>query len=272
MQVKVYFRLVFIISFSLAISVLGHGQVVMLKGQLLDASTKEAVVGATVQVDESGSVSDLEGRFNLQINKSDSTEIVIKYVGYETVRLRLAIEGDTMILPTFFLDAAPKLIDEVTVTAGKFEKPLGESTVSIEILKPALLEQTNTTSIDDVLDKVPGVAIIDGQANIRGGSGFSYGAGSRVVLLLDDIPALQADAGFPTWDDFPVENIAQMEIVKGASSSLYGSSALNGVINVRTGYATDEPSTKISVFATSFLSPRDKVKKWWRKSTIELRF
>ena len=88
------------------------------------------------------------------------------------------------------------------MTAGKFEKPLGEVTVSLDVLKPRLIQNTNATSVDNVLVKVPGVTIVDGQASIRGGAGFSYGAGTRVLILVDDIPALQADAGFPNWSDF----------------------------------------------------------------------
>jgi len=74
------------------------------------------------------------------------------------------------------------LLNTATVTSGKFEKPLGEVTVSLEVLQPDLIESNNATSVDDILDKVPGVTIVDGQANIRGGSGYSYGAGSRVLL------------------------------------------------------------------------------------------
>ena len=61
------------------------------------------------------------------------------------------------------------------------------------------------------MEQVPGVTIIDGQANIRGGSGFSYGAGSRVLLLVDDLPMLAADAGDIKWSFLPVENLEQVE-------------------------------------------------------------
>ena len=240
----------------------------LLQGTLRDQDTGEPVVAATIQSEGKGTLSDLEGNFELLVPQVDTILVLIKYVGYRTWRQLFAMDEDTIQMGLISLVTEVKLMNEVTVTTGKFEKPLSESTVSIEILKPALLEQTNTTSIDDVLDKVPGVAIIDGQANIRGGSGFSYGAGSRVMLLLDDIPALQADAGFPTWDDFPVENIAQMEIVKGATSALYGSSALNGIINVRTGYATEEPSTKFALFGTAYLAPRDQSRKWWSRAPL----
>ncbi len=108
--------------------------------------------------------------------------------------------------------------------------------------------------------------MIDGQANIRGGSGYSYGAGSRVMLLLDDMPALQSDAGFPNWGDMPVENIGQVEVLKGAASASYGSSALNGIINIRRAEPTSTPLTKISTGYTLFMDPKDPEKKWWDSS------
>ncbi|MCB0688961.1 MAG: TonB-dependent receptor, partial [Saprospiraceae bacterium] len=198
-------------------------------------------------------------------------ELSVSYVGFETYNQTLEIAGDSFYVE-IPLKPSASLLGEVTVTTGKYEQSVGETTASIEILKPALLEQTNTTSIDEVLGKVPGVSIIDGQANIRGGSGYSYGAGSRVLVLVDDIPAYQADAGYPNWDDFPVENMAQMEVVKGAASALYGSSALNGIINLRTAYAKENPETKASVFYGMATTPRDENKKWWGKVPAEKGF
>ena len=103
--------------------------------------------------------------------------------------------------------------------------------------------------MEDAIDFIPGVSIIDGQANIRGGSGWSYGAGSRVQLLVDDLPQLTADANDVKWNFLPVENLEQIEVIKGASSVLFGSSALNGVINIRTAYPRDTPIAKINFFA-----------------------
>ena len=154
----------------------------------------------------------------------------------------------------------------MTVTASKYEQRVSESTVSIEVLQSDYISSTNASSAEDVLDKVPGVQMVDGQANIRGGSGFSYGAGSRVLLLVDDMPALQVDAGFPNWNDLPIEATEQVEIVKGASSSLYGSSALNGIINLRRIKPGVKPRTELSVSSTLYSDPSDPDeygKKWF---------
>jgi iron complex outermembrane receptor protein len=106
----------------------------------------------------------------------------------------------------------------------------------------------------------------DGQASIRGGSGFSYGAGSRVLMLVDEMPMISADASDIKWNYLPIENLEQVEVVKGASSVLYGSGALNGVVNLRTAFARSEPRTQATLFYGSYDAPRN-VYKWWSGSS-----
>ena len=74
----------------------------------------------------------------------------------------------------------------------------------------------NATSLDMILEKTSGISILDGQPSIRGGSGFSYGVGSRVLMLVDDLPMISGDAGDIKWNYLPVENINQIEIIKGS--------------------------------------------------------
>ncbi len=244
-----------------------HGlqaQTYKLKGTISDATNKLPIIGANIRIGTSGTVSNESGIFEIEV-ASKVDQLLISYVGYADQKIDLSslsnlAEIDITLVPQEYL------LQTTTVTAGKYERPLGEVTVSLEIIKPRLLENINTTSIDEVLDKVPGVHIIDGQANIRGGSGFSYGAGTRVMLLIDDVPALQADAGFPNWDDIPVESVDQIDVLKGASSTLYGSSALNGIINVRSAFAKSEPVTKVSTFTTLFMNPSDTSLAWWNKN------
>lgn len=248
---------------------LAFSQNATLNGVVKDASNNELLTGVTVKAGETGTATDTRGVYSLSL-PAGNYEITFTFIGYEpktqTVRL---LPGQVMEL-NLQLGDADNLLQTATVTSGKFEKPLGEVTVSLDVLKPRLIENTNTTSVDEVLVKVPGVSVIDGQASIRGGAGFSYGAGTRVLLLVDDIPALQVDAGFPNWDDFPVENIAQMEVLKGAASALYGSSAMNGIINIRTGFAKDKPETNVALFSKVWGTPKDKNKKWWGNDTSSI--
>ncbi len=234
-----------------------------LSGTVTDALTDEALAGVTIRAGEKGAVTDVNGLYKIVFDAAGTYQVSCAYTGYENknVTIRLA-NGEAQVLD-IQLANADNLLQQATVTAGKYEKALGEVTVSMDVLKPRLIESVNSTSVDEVLVKVPGLNIIDGQASIRGGAGFSYGAGTRVLMLLDDIPALQPDAGLPNWDDFPVENIAQVEVVKGAASALYGSSAMNGIINLRTGYAKDQPETSAAIFGKTWGDPVDERQKWW---------
>ena len=233
-----------------------------LTGTLTDSLTGEALIGASVSdpLGDTGTVTDVTGRYALSLSSGWHT-IEFSYLGYET------ISRDVMMNDNIVIDAqlgeSSTILETTTITGSRYEKSLAKSVVSINVIKPQLIDNNNINIIDKLLDKIPGVQMIDGQANIRGGSGFSYGAGSRVLLLIDDVPAFQADAGRPLWDDIPVENISQIEVLKGASSALYGSAALNGIINIRTGYATAEPQTKAYTSYTYFMDPQDDRKKWW---------
>lgn len=237
-------------------------QQALLTGRVTDAKTGEPLIAATISLQGKGTVTNFDGFYELEANAGQHP-LKASYVGYETYETVVDLpEGGTIEL-NMALEPRATVLETATVTSGKFEKPLSKVTVSLEVLQPGLIENTGKVSIDEALEKLPGVTIIDGQANIRGGSGYSQGAGSRVLLLVDDIPILSADAGFPNWDDVPIENIAQVEVVKGAGSALYGSSALNGIINVRTAYAKSAPETEGAVFYTHHFSPEDERLKWW---------
>lgn len=241
-------------------------QSVIVTGKVRDAANGESLTGVYVRAGLSGAVTDASGAYQLELSPG-THEIEFQYLGYETQRRTIRVASGERPTLDVALNNSDMLLQTATVTAGRFDKPLGEVTVSLDVLKPRLLESTNAVSVDNTLTKVPGVSIVDGQAGIRGGAGFSYGAGTRVLILVDDIPILQADAGFPNWSDFPVENIAQIEVLKGAASALYGSSAINGIINIRTGFAKDRPETEIAVFGKAWGDPKDDFRKWWGTDT-----
>ena len=246
----------------LAVLSFGYGQDATLRGRVVDAQDKTPLISASILLGQTGTISDLDGAFELKI-PAGTYQLTVTYVGYEPYRQSVKLTAGETLEVNIELVQSANLLQAATVTSGKHERALGEVTVSLDVIKPSLLENTNQTGLDGLLDKVPGVSLVGDQANIRGGSGFSYGAGSRVLLLIDDMPIYQADAGLPQWEDVPIENIEQVEVVKGAASALYGSSALNGIINVRTAYARSEPETKLAPFYKFYDAPKNKAAKWW---------
>ncbi len=154
-------------------------------------------------------------------------------------------------------------VDAVQIRVGKFDKPLEDQTVSMEIIRPELIENKNTRSIETALDQTPGLNILDGEPQIRGGSGFTFGVGSKVAVIVDDMPMLSGDAGRPEWGFIPVENIHQIEVTKGAASVLSGSSALSGAIHIRTAFPGLKPKTKVNVYSGFYSKPSVEGSDWW---------
>ena len=245
-----------------------------LSGILMDSVEQEPMLGAEIRVNDlegnfvSGTTSDfLEGKYSLTLNEG-SYQLNCSYMGYAPFSTKITIKKGVNTTLNINMAEEVNVLKIVTKTASRFEQSVGKSSISIDVVKPDLVDNINATKVDEVVDKVPGVTVVDGQANIRGGSGFSYGAGSRVLLLVDDLPLLTGDAGQPNWRDIPVENISQIEVVKGAASALYGSSALNGIINIRTAYAKNKPFTKVSLFQTSFMLPKRPETAWWTRDNV----
>lgn len=225
-------------------------------GIISDAKSKETLPGAEVMANGSGTAADDNGNYTISLPPG-KYDLEFSYIGYESKKITVTVKPGGKQTLNIELGDNVMILDVTTVTATKHEKPLGEVTVSLDVVKPKLAENVNATQVGDVVQKVPGVSIIDGQANIRGGSGYSYGAGSRVLMLLNDMPILDGAAGLPNWNDLPVENLEQIEVVKGAASALYGSSALNGIINIRTAEARSKPVLKFSTFGSIFERPSE---------------
>ena len=215
-----------------------------LTGVVMDGFTREPLIGVTIlnKDDGTGTVTDMDGRYALDV-KQTPAHIQFSYVGYQTE------EKVFKTIPAKFellLQANNEVLDEVVVTAGRFEQKMTDVTVSIEVLKPEAIRQQAPTDLSSTLQTLPGVEIVDKQPSIRGGGGWTYSVGSRCQVLMDGMTILNPKTGEINWNNVPLENVAQVEVVKGAASVLYGSSALNGVINVRTQRPGLEPQTKVS--------------------------
>ena len=242
-----------------------HAQSVILTGTVRDSIQSDPLTGVSVYASSSNATRTNEsGQFKLNLSPGNY-QLKFTYTGFETlVREVQLLQGQNLDID-ILLKAKSKELNLVTVSGSRFEKRAAEEVVSIEVIKPQYIQNTANNSMDEALQRVPGVDVVENQVNIRGGSGWSYGAGSRVLVMVDDMPMLTADAGDAKWDFLPIENCEQIEVLKGASSSLYGSSALNGVINFRTGFARNKPRTKIMLYNGMYGNPANKDWKWWGK-------
>jgi iron complex outermembrane receptor protein len=255
---------IFFAAMIISLGLFGQGQGTF-KGTIRDKQTNEPLIGANIilKLDRSfGTAADINGQFSMVLNRG-SYIFEISYTGMKTDSVSFHIEADQVIERNIYLEPFVSQLQGVEVKAGKFERPIEEQTVSMEIIKADLIEAKNTQNIQTILDYTPGLNILDNEPQIRGGSGFTFGVGSKVAVLVDDMPMVSGDAGRPYWDFVPVENIEQIEVVKGASSVLSGTSALSGAIHIRTALPGDKPLTKITAFTGAYTAPKESFQKWW---------
>jgi outer membrane cobalamin receptor len=260
----------FMRNFTLSLFLLIAGTIskaqVSVKGKIKDKLTGDGLIGVAVIADsKTGGVSDLNGNYSLTLPEGKHS-LEFRLLGYTTFSRQIDGKAGDSLVVDVVLETSARALDMVVVSAGKFEQKLGDVTVSMEVITPQLVENKNTTSLENIIDQVPGVNVTDGQANIRGGSGYSYGGGSRVLLLVDDMPLLSADAGDIKWNFLPIENLQQIEVIKGASSALFGSSALDGVINIRTAYPTSTPQSSIVMYSGIYDNPERPELVWWKNN------
>lgn len=243
-----------------------EAQDITISGTIKDASNQEALIGATIVVpeDKIGTNSDANGNYSLKITPKGRAfiQLQISYTGFSKQVVDIPLDQGN-ISRDIILESEAFTTDDVVITASKgFEQKQSDLTVSIEVVKQDAIDKQATTNMDRILTQIPGIDVLDGQVSIRGSSGFAYGVGSRVMVMMNGLPLLSGDAGSIDFRLIPVDNIGRIEVVKGASSMLYGSSALGGVINIITDDPGDEPLTSVRLRAGFYDQPKFKALDW----------
>ena len=132
-------------------------------------------------------------------------------------------------------------LDQMVVTATRTEKKIIDVPASVEVVTAKDIEKSGAVYVDDALKKMTGIYVsrTSGIANskpqitMRG-----VKSASHVLVLVDGQPMVNAYSGVVNWNDIPVDSIEKIEVVRGAASSIYGSNALAGVINITTKEST----------------------------------
>ncbi|MEN9333546.1 MAG: hypothetical protein RLY35_726 [Bacteroidota bacterium] len=233
--------------------------------QVLDNETDQPIPGAVVLLDQKAiGLTQWDGR--LDMLKLPAGNITVRMMGYADGQCRwdgLQTEVHVLHLLSIAKESATLLVSESLY--GQSSK---ESTQSIVSVDGRDLMRKRTTDLSAALERIPGITVLDGQANIRGGSGYAYGAGTRVLMVLDDVPLITADRNDVKWNYVPIELLDKMEIVKGASSVQYGSAALNGVVHVRTLMPKANQEGMIQTYYTGYSAPGVAGAQWWGKAAV----
>ena len=202
-------------------------------GQVVDENTGDGIPLATISVTGLGwgTVCDMKGYFKVEVPVNQPAELTVRSVGYETKTL--VLESDVTGNLVVRLKKSLLNLDVVTVTGTRTEKTVAETPVMTRIVPSEVLQRNDFESMIDVLEyNIPGLRF---NTDPRGNNIQVQGLENSYILILVDGERLSTTPGGPIdFDRLTTANIKKIEVLKGAASALYGSSAMGMVINIIT--------------------------------------
>ena len=217
----------------------------IVKGRLIDAITKEPISGASIQCTDAdcacGCATTATGEFEMRCKACKT--LTVTYIGYQVQQI--SVDGDNSLVS---LVPAASLLNEVVVSANRQPVRRAEAPIAIAGISTKTIMDTKPATVDQVLNKVSGVYMVNlgneqHQMSIR----QPMTTKGLFLYLEDGIPV--RTTGLFNHNAILEMNMAavkNIEVIKGPSSSLYGSEAIGGVVNFITASATAVPVLKVS--------------------------
>lgn len=201
---------------------------------VIDSQTKETIPYVTICFEcnngkiKKYSITNIEGMIE-NIAPEENCKIAISFIGYKTLRSTISPNSNK----TFELESDFFKLEQITVTGTRTEKHLKDAPVITQVITSQDIETRGLTSVSDVLtDDMPGINF---QQTGYGLDIKMQGLGANYILFLIDGERMAGETdGNIDYSRLNTANIERIEIVKGASSTLYGSQAMGGVINIIT--------------------------------------
>jgi iron complex outermembrane recepter protein len=217
-------------------------------GKIIDAQTNEALMGVNICIKGStqGTTTDYYGKYNLSLHESDT--LLISYIGYQKIILPFQ-----SLKPIIKLQASAASINEFVISASREGQNRTEVPVAMSVISKQLLSETKATSLDQVLNKVTGVYMVDlgnEQHTMAIRQPINYK--SLFLYLEDGIPIRpMGNFNHNALIEINMAALKNIEIIRGPSSSLYGSEAIGGAINFTTQAPSISPTAKVQAEVSS---------------------
>lgn len=213
---------------------------------------------ATVRLAHSplGVLTDEEGTFRIARVDTGTYALQVSAPGYEaTSHAGVQVGGGEVVRVVVYMQPSVIDVPGLVVTASRSRERPDESPVSVAVMDGRDLQGRNVNNVGEALPFAQGVVSNAGQLDIRGASGLSKGVGSRVLLLLDGHRMLKGVGSEADFETLPLLDVDRVEVVKGPHSSLYGTGALGGVVNVITAVPSETPETLVRGYFGTYDTP-----------------
>jgi vitamin B12 transporter len=179
-------------------------------------------------------------------------ELAVQSFSHSVRRSALAVALLSAFSPVL-ADEAPTGLDAVVVTPTRTEQTESDTLSALTVIDRADIDRLQPLSLQDLLRGTPGLSIANNGGAGKNTSFFLRGTeAGHVLILIDGVKIGSATVGLPAIQDIPVDQIERIEIVRGPFSSLYGSEAIGGVIQIFTRRAEGPFEPNFSIGAGSY--------------------
>lgn len=234
-----------------------YAQTAVVSGVISDQAGARVPNADVVLISASGSVervrSNTHGSFSLPAPTGGAARLRIFADGFQPYEIEVESFTDPVLVTLVTLP----ITGQLTVSATRAETRLGDTAASVVLLDRQRIRDTAAVSLDDTLRQIPGFSLFRRSGSrvanptAQGVSLRATGASgaSRAIVLVDGVPLNDPFGGWVYWNRVPREAIERVEVLRGGSSSLYGSAALGGIVNIFTREEPIDPAISLSVSA-----------------------
>ena len=205
-------------------------------GRVTDARTGQAIVGASVSLEGTSwhATTDDKGQYRIADVTPGTYTLSATRIGYAKLSQSVTVAAGEEATADLALRVAPTLLDQVVVTATKTESRVQDVPAAVEVVDSAALTASGAKTVLEALRSVTGVTDASYGENFQSiqlrGLPRKGNENETVLLLIDGVP--QTDSrNSARLTTMPIDNVDEIEVVKGPNSALYGRTAIGGVIN-----------------------------------------
>ncbi|MFT4760181.1 MAG: outer membrane receptor for ferrienterochelin and colicins [Paraglaciecola sp.] len=223
------------------------GQINSLSGDTLSFAT------ITLEGTTSGVSANASGRYSIDNVPSGNYKVIASFLGYETTQRRIELKAGESATLNFTMDETASTMNEIVVTGTLKEVNRLESPVPVEVYNPSFFKKNPTSNIYEALQNVNGVRPqLNCQVCNTGDIHINGLEGPYTMVLIDGMPIVSSLATVYGLSGIPNSLVERMEIVKGPASSLYGSEAIGGLINIITKNPENAPLLSVDLMGTTW--------------------
>lgn len=200
-----------------------------------------------------GATTDISGFYKINKIQGGNYTLMVSCIGFDKMEKTITIKDGDSLLLNFDLSNYANTLNEVVITGTMKEVSRLESPVPVEVYTPTYFKKNPTPNIYEALQNVNGVRpqlncniCNTGDIHINGLEG------PYTMVLIDGMPIVSSLSTVYGLSGIPNSLVERIEVVKGPASSLYGSEAVGGLINIITKKPQNAPLVSADVFGTSF--------------------